>query len=98
MFEVLLVLLGSGLAGEAVDDGGSRVGFDDVPHFGFAEGHAALLGQMVVGVDLDGEVIVGIDDFEEKGEVGAEVVEVLSGAVRRSTQNDEYKASSNADR
>ena len=32
---------------------------------------------MVVGVDLDGEVVVGIDDFEEKGEVGAEVVEVF---------------------
>jgi len=46
------------------------VAVGDIPHFGFgisAEGGGDFFGR----VDLDGEVIAGVEDFDEEGEAVA---------------------------
>lgn len=61
---------------EADVEGGTGIAVGDVPHFGF--GLAAEFGrEMSGGMDLDGEIVPGIEDFDEEGEtfageVGAE--------------------------
>jgi len=51
-----------------------RAGFggDGVPHFGFAAASGGFFvdgGVGVIGMDLDGEFVVGEDEFYEEGEV-----------------------------
>ena len=43
-----------------------------VPHLGLAHGVVAPHGQLVVGVHLDGEVVPGVDEFYQQGELAAE--------------------------
>lgn len=49
-----------------------RFGFNDVPHFCLAIFHAALTCQLVVGMHLYGESVVGIYQFEQEREFVAE--------------------------
>ena len=63
--------------GEAVDELGAGLCVDDVPHFAFAVGHIAEAREVVVGMDLYGEAVVGVDDFDEEWEVVAEVFVVF---------------------
>ena len=41
------------------------VGLNNVPHLGLTHAVVTLEGEMVVGVDLDAEVLVGIDEFDQ---------------------------------
>ena len=76
------VEVGRSVAAETADEACAGVGLHDVPHLGLAAGHAALLGEGVVGVHLNGEVLGGVDDFEEEGELVAEaVVDALADEV-----------------
>ena len=70
----LAVLVLVHLALEAVHNLGIVACLDDVPHLGFAVLHAALLGQSVVGMHLDRELVGSVDKFNQQGELGAETV------------------------
>lgn len=45
---------------------------DDIPHFRFSHGMVPFLGQFVVGMNLYGEVVARIDEFDQQGERIAE--------------------------
>lgn len=62
------LLLGDTFFDAFVDDG-IGLGVDDVPCFRFQMGIGMLLGVSFIGVDLDGEVLFGIEEFDEQGEV-----------------------------
>ena len=71
----LLVLLGGDVLLETGIEVGSGLGIEDVPHLGLAELVMLALGHLIVGVDLNGEVLTGIDDLGEDGELAV----VLAG-------------------
>ena len=59
-----------GVGGIVADDnGGARVAVQHVPALGLAQG-AVLMdpGVLVVGVDLNAQVVLGVDDLDEQGE------------------------------
>ena len=51
---------------EAHDEFGILVGLHHVPHLGLAVSQIALLGQLIIGVHLHREPVVGIDDLQQK--------------------------------
>ena len=69
VFYSFLVLIGGYGLLEAGIEVGAGVGLDDVPHLGLA--HLAMdpLGHLVVGMDLDAEVALGIDEFDQQGQL-----------------------------
>lgn len=42
------------------------VGTHDIPHLGLALGVMALLGQLVVRMDLNGEIFLSVNEFDQK--------------------------------
>ena len=54
---------------ETNEHGGTGVSLHDVPHLSLAKGAVALVGQLVVGMYLDGEVLCGIDKLDEEGQL-----------------------------
>src|SRR5438128_9033276 len=46
----------------------SLVGLHDIPHFGFTESAFTFCSQLIVGVYLNGKVVVGINKFDEQRE------------------------------
>ena len=54
----------------AHDDGRARLAVKDVPALLLAQGTVLVLGRIgVVGVHLDGEVALGVDDLHQQGEL-----------------------------
>ena len=70
----LLVFLGCDRALETGVNLGADIGFDDVPHLGFAETSVSFLRQFVIGVHLDGEVLAGVDELDEERELISELL------------------------
>lgn len=68
----LLVFGGGDFLLETGVEVGAGFGVDDVPHFGFAHLAVEALGHRVVGVDLNAEVTLGIDEFCKQRELGVE--------------------------
>ena len=67
VFYAFLVLIGGyGLLEPGIEVG-AWVGLDDVPHLGLAHLAMDSLGHLVVGMDLDAEVALGIDELDEQG-------------------------------
>ncbi len=56
-----------GAGEEAACDLSAGFGGEGVPALGFAAGEAEVLGHGVVGMDLDAELLLGEEDFEEEG-------------------------------
>ena len=67
VFYALLVLIGGYGLFEAGIEVGAWVGLDDVPHLTLAHLAMDTLGHLVVRVDLDAEVTLGIDELDEQG-------------------------------
>ena len=67
VFYALLVFIGGYGLLEAGIEVGTRVGLDDVPHLAFAHLAMDALGHLVVRMDLDAEVTLGIDELDEQG-------------------------------
>ena len=62
--------LGLGHAGfETFVDTGAGLGVEDVPCFGFQMGPGVGVAIGLVGMDLDGEVLMGVEEFDEEGEI-----------------------------
>ena len=68
----------------------SFVGGHDVPHFGLALGLVALPSQFVVRMNLDREVLPGVDEFDEQRELLAETFEVLRAQQLRPVAGDQF--------
>ena len=66
------------------------VGGHDVPHLGFALGLVAFPGQFVVGVNLDREVLPGVDELDEQRELLAEALEILRAQQSGSVAGDQF--------
>ena len=77
-----LLELGGVLGLLADDDGAALLAAEDVPAFLLAQRAVlVLLGVLVVGVDLDREVILGVEDLDEQGELlGLAATAVGNGA------------------
>ena len=73
----LLVLLGCDLHLQTVVELGVGVTGQSVPHLSLAALLALLAGNLVVGVYLDGEVAVGVDELDEQWKLVAEALVVL---------------------
>ena len=67
VFYAFLVFIGGYGLLEAGIEVGTRVGLDDVPHLAFAHLAMDALGHLVVGMDLDAEVALGIDELDQQG-------------------------------
>ena len=67
VFYALLVLIGGYGLFEAGIEVGAGVGLDDVPHLRLAHLAMDALGHLVIGMHLDAEVTLGIDEFDEQG-------------------------------
>ena len=67
VFYAFLVLIGGYGLLEAGIEVGSRVCLDDVPHLRLAHLAMDALGHLVIGMHLDAEVTLGIDEFDEQG-------------------------------
>ena len=69
VFYSFLVLIGGYGLLEAGIEVGAWVGLDDVPHLRLAHLAVDALGHLVVGVDLDAQVALGIDELDEQGQL-----------------------------
>ena len=69
VLDALLVFVGGDLLFEARIEVGTRVGLDDIPHLGLAHLAMLALGHLVVGMDLDAQVALGIDELDEEGQL-----------------------------
>ena len=69
VFYAFLVLIGGYGLLEAGIEVGAGVGLDDVPHLRLTHLAMDALGHLVVRVDLDAEVTLGIDEFDEQGQL-----------------------------
>ena len=69
VFYAFLVFIGGDGLLEAGIEVGAGVGLDDVPHLGLAHLAMDTLGHLVVRVDLDAEVTLGIDELDEQGQL-----------------------------
>ena len=65
------------LLAEACDELAATVGIHDVPHLVLSHLAVTLSAEGVVGVNLDGEVLTGVDELDEQGEVGPELLRIL---------------------
>lgn len=70
----LFVLFGRDRAVETGVDFGADIGFEDIPHLGFTHTAMAFLRQFVIGMDLDGEVLTGVDELDEQRELVSELL------------------------
>ena len=75
--DAALILFGREMFAEAGEQRGAGLGVDDIPHFGLPHFIMHASGHLVVGVDLNGEVSLGIDKLDKKRELGAERVEYM---------------------
>ena len=62
---------------ETAEQSSARLSTQDVPHFGLAEGVVATACQIIVGVNLNREVVGGIDELYEQREFCAIALEHL---------------------
>lgn len=69
VFYAFLVLIGGYGLLEAGIEVGAWVGLDDVPHLRLAHLAVDALGHLVVGVDLDAQVALGIDELDQQGQL-----------------------------
>ena len=69
VFYAFLVLIGGYGLLEAGIEVGAWVGLDDVPHLRLAHLAMDALGHLVVGMHLDAEVALGIDELDEQGQL-----------------------------
>ena len=69
VFYAFLVFIGGYGLLEAGIEVGAGVGLDDVPHLAFAHLAMDALGHLVVGMDLDAEVALGIDELDQQGQL-----------------------------
>ena len=72
-----LKLLWSDAAIETAVEIGSLARTDDVPHLGLSLGVVTHAGQLVIGMDLDGEIVVGIDELDQQRELTRENIRDL---------------------
>ena len=64
-----LVFVGRDLLFEARIEVGTRVGLDDIPHLGLAHLAMLALGHLVVGMHLNAQVALGIDELDQEGQL-----------------------------
>ena len=64
-----LVFVGGNLLFEARIEVGTRVGLDDIPHLGLAHLAMFALGHLIVGVHLNAQVALGIDELDQEGQL-----------------------------
>ena len=69
VLNALLVLVGGDLLFEAGIEVGTRVSLDDIPHLGLAHLAMLALGHLVVGMHLDAQVALGIDELDQEGQL-----------------------------
>ena len=67
--DTLLIFLWGYLLVETGIETGTGLGIEDVPHLGLAGFVVLTLGHLVIGVYLDGEVPLGIDNLGEQGQL-----------------------------
>ena len=60
------ILLWGDFLGETGQQVRALVGTHDIPHLGLALGVMALLGQFVVRMDLNGEILLSVNEFNQK--------------------------------
>lgn len=70
----LFVLFGCYRAVETGVDLGADIGFEDIPHLCFTHTAMAFLREFVIGMDLDGEVLAGVDELDEERELVSELL------------------------
>ena len=80
VLDALLVFLGGNLLFEAGIEVGARVGLDDIPHLALAHLAMLTLGHLVVGVDLDAQVALGINELDEQGQLA--MVTLVDGLTK----------------
>ena len=69
VFQYVGIVHSRHLAVEAHDEFGVFVGLHHIPHLGLAVAQTALLGQLVIGMHLHREPVVGVDDLQQEREL-----------------------------
>ena len=62
---------------ETCNELAATVCVNDVPHFVLTHLPMPFCAEGIIGVNLNGEVLTGIDELDEEGEVVSELLEVL---------------------
>ena len=74
----LLILLGGDLLFQSHTDHGIVFRRHEIPHLRLAAGKSLAVGYLVVGMHLNGEILLGVDKLDEQREAMAEALIVVT--------------------